>query len=336
MGLRGVAHMTSRNPDRRVPTFFQVGAAKAGTTSLWAMIEQHPAIAAPVGVKEPQYFVWADEEQEYDFRGWERIPRDYQTDWDAYLDLFEVDEATQVLGEASVQYLAHPAAPAKIAARAPEAKILIVLREPVARAWSHYTYNLMRTEESERDFMAALRAELATTRPFQASAYATLGKYSEQVGRWIDQFGRDNVMVLLSSDLRDDLEGSAREVFRFLGLDSDVHLEATNLTNPTQTNHPLTDAIFKLRTSPGPVGRVARTVHARLANSAGYRNVQRAILRGARRVASKTGAGKPQGIPDDASAFLSDYYASDIEELEKLIGRDLSGWKKRSAKGNPA
>jgi hypothetical protein len=323
--------MASLNPapdGRMLPAFFQVGAAKAGTTSLWAMIEQHPQLGTPVGVKEPQYFLWAEEEHAFDYRGWTRIPRDYQEDFDAYLDLFKVTPETRVLGEASVQYLAHPAAPAKIAARVPDAKILICLREPVARAWSHYTYNLMRTEEKQGDFMKAIEAELASTNPYYASAYVTLGLYAQQVQRWYDTFGRDNVMVVLSEDLRGDLAGKAREVFDFLGLDRDVPLTPPVADNATQGKHPLTDLIYGIRTAKGPVGSVARFLHARLANSPAYRNLQRGIVRSARSLAAKAGAGKPDGIPPEARAFLADYYAADIAELETLINRDLTAWKR--------
>lgn len=325
-----MAAMKAGDVARMIPTFFQVGAAKAGTTSLWELVEQHPQLGAPAAVKEPQYFLWGEEQQTFDYRGWKRIPQIHQEDFDAYLDLFEVTPETRMLGEASVQYLCHPAAPAKIARRAPAAKILICLRDPVERAWSHYTYNLMRTEERETDFMTAIENELASINPYYASAYVGLGDYAPHVRRWIETFGQGNVKVVLAEDMRRDLAGVARDVFDFLGLDRDVPLKAGANTNATQARHPLTDAIYGLRTSRGPIGALARSVHGRLASSPRYRGVQRALIRGARNLAAKAGAGRPDQMPDDARRFLETYYASGIAELETLIGRDLSHWKNKA------
>lgn len=325
-----MAEVNQRAGERIVPTFFQVGAAKAGTTSLWELIAQHPHIGTPTAAKEPQYFVWGEEVQTFDYRGWKRIPQAHQEDFGTYLDLFEVTPETRILGEASVQYLCHPGAPAKIAKYAPDAKILICLREPVARAWSHYTYNLMRTEEREADFMKAIEAELASTNPYYASAYVGLGDYAPHVRRWIETFGRQNVKIVLAEDMLLDPDGTAREVFAFLGLASDVALEGVKNTNATQRRHPLTDAVYGLRTSRGPFAALARFVHGKLAGSTRYRNAQRALLQGARKLAAKAGAGRPDRMPEDARRFLETYYASGIAELETLIGRDLSKWKTKA------
>jgi len=113
------------------PNFFIVGAAKAGTTSLWQYLRQHPDVFMPQTelTKEPTHFSdltppWASQ-----FR-----------DWDAYLKLFEPVQEQRAIGEASVAYLFSSDAAERIHARYPGARIIIALRHPAERAYSHYKF----------------------------------------------------------------------------------------------------------------------------------------------------------------------------------------------------
>lgn len=318
--------------DRIVPSVFLVGAAKAGTTILWDMITQHPRILGPTGVKEPQYFLWAEETHDFDYRHWSRIPRKHQEDFSAYLDLYEASSHPCLLADGSVQYLAHPSAPRKIAAKSPEAKIIICLRDPVARAWSQFTYNRMRTVEREPDFMKVIEQELATENPYYAVSYVKQGNYAAQVKRWFDQFGQENVKVLLASDLRKGLEEETRAVFDFLGVERDVPLMREPRGNQTFSKHPITDAFFGLRTASGPLGNAFRWTHATLSKVPLYRRAQLALIKATHDAAAKAGAAAPEKIPAEAETFLAKYYSRDVQVLEQLIGRDLSEWKRATGR----
>ena len=115
-----------------VPDFFIVGAPKAGTTSLYFYLEQHPEIFMSA-VKETNYFSYEATVKQnlyYNERG--------INDWEEYLKLFSEAGKKKAIGEASVSYLFYPEVAEAIKAKFPEGKIIIMLRNPVERALSHY------------------------------------------------------------------------------------------------------------------------------------------------------------------------------------------------------
>src|SRR5947207_14583321 len=109
----------------REPNFFIVGAARSGTTSLWHSLRQHPDVFMPLKQKEPHFFCDAS-------------PPWAVKDLDAYLALFTDAEERKAMGEATTGYLGSPEAAARIAARYPGARIIIMLRDPADRAHSLY------------------------------------------------------------------------------------------------------------------------------------------------------------------------------------------------------
>src|SRR5262245_16436607 len=123
------------DPSLPAPNFFIVGAAKAGTTSLHAYLSAHPQVFMPA-LKEPHYF--ADFELSPEFDNFMPVIRDQP----AYQDLFRGSQGSTAVGEASPSYLCDPAAAARIKAAIPDAKIVISLRNPVDRAYSHYLMDL--------------------------------------------------------------------------------------------------------------------------------------------------------------------------------------------------
>src|SRR5687767_12736237 len=108
----------------RVPNFFVCGAARSGTTSLWEYLRQHPDIYMPAAIehKEPSYFC--------DLYG--------MSDWNQYLALFREAGNRKRVGEASGPYLTSPESAGRLKEAAPEARIIILLRDPAERAWSLY------------------------------------------------------------------------------------------------------------------------------------------------------------------------------------------------------
>src|SRR6266849_533449 len=113
------------------PNFFLVGAAKAGTTSAYAYLSQHPQVFFP-RIKEPHFFTRVRPSGE------QRFFVEAITDRTAYLRLFRGARGFGVVGDASPSYLWHPHVAHRIRARVPDAKIAIILRDPVERAHSHY------------------------------------------------------------------------------------------------------------------------------------------------------------------------------------------------------
>ena len=199
---------------RTRPDFLVLGAQRGGTTSLYRYLAEHPAVARPLR-KEIQYFTL------YHGRG-ER--------W--YRAHFPVAGRQRRTFEATPYYLFHPLAPARAAATVPGAKLIALLRDPVARAFSHWQHNASRGLETI-GFEAALDAEPArlageserlTTDPTSRSdahrlwSYMARGQYAEQLERWLHYYPRDQLLVLRSEDLYERPAETHGRVLAFLGL----------------------------------------------------------------------------------------------------------------------
>jgi len=195
------------DPRRRGgPHFVIIGAQRAGTTSLYQHLIQHPQVHPPLR-KEVQFL------SVYWGRG---LP------W--YYRHFPVARRPeQRTCEASPYYLFHPDAPVRAAAALPNARFIALLREPVARALSHYGHNRANGVEplSIEDALAAERGRLDADRDGSAHrlfSYVARGLYAEQVTRWREAVG-DRLLVLLSDDLFRDPRQTFDRVQAFVGLD---------------------------------------------------------------------------------------------------------------------
>jgi hypothetical protein len=274
------------------PNLFVVGVVRGGTTSLWGYLEQHPEIfMSPV--KEPHFFTKA---------GQRRAPL-YASE-DAYLGLFA--EATEPLrGEASASYFADAASAEAIKAVSPDAKILVALRDPVERAYSHYWHAVSNGQET-RTFAAAVRDELAGRRPEGAEPYVRRGFYTESLRRYLSLFG-ENVRVVFLDELSRSPAQTLRGVFEFLGVEPEV---ADRLVVERRN-------AFRL-----PRGRVA----ARILRSNLFRRAGRRLTPSRSRAAVEsllfTRTERP-AMDAEVRQLLAGVYASDQEELQATLGRPL-------------
>ncbi len=312
------------------PNFFLVGAAKSGTTSLWQYLSSHPQIFMPRSVKEPHYFLWAEEDDQFNQEGLRVIKKPYHHDWQAYISLFKKANVPAI-GEASVFYLPHRTAAPKIRSRCPEARIIVSLRNPVDRAWSWYRFNRMRHVEDAVNFQDALAREKRIPNLFYTYQYLGLGRYCEQVERYIQCFGNDRVHVVLFDDLIVDPFAVCQGIFSFLGLDPMPDLSCLRVHNVTKTRHQLLDPIYRLRAHQGAIGRVARNLHGRLSGHHIYLDLKQSLLDNLDRpspVQRKNTA--HNSMPGTIRAMLIDDFADDVVRLEQLINRDLSSWRRVS------
>jgi glycosyltransferase involved in cell wall biosynthesis len=203
---------------RPLPDFLIIGTQKGGTTSLFRYMERHPRIAPAVG-KEVHYF-----DLQYD-RGIE---------W--YRSRFPVrGRSGDVAGEASPYYLFHPLVPERAARDLPEVRLIVVLRDPVARAYSHYHHEVANGRE-HLSFEAALDAEAdrvdariedlvrggGTSLNHQRYSYLARGRYVEQLEAWFAAVDRERCLILRSEDLYARPAETLTRVFGFLGLPDHV------------------------------------------------------------------------------------------------------------------
>lgn len=216
---------------RALPDFVVLGAMKAGTTSLYHAISQHPQVHGAVR-KGVHYF----DVNAARGLGWYRAHFPLRRRLEREADR---QQRRIITGEASPSYLVHPRAPAAIHATLPGARLLVVVRDPVKRAYSHYNHNLRKTAEQGRmreplpfpDALAAEEGRLAgevermladptyNSLPFTLYSYQTRGRYIEQLERYAELFPRDQILVVPSEALYRDVQRTMDRVFDFLGLD---------------------------------------------------------------------------------------------------------------------
>jgi hypothetical protein len=196
-----------------MPNFFIVGTPKAGTTSLYHYLEEHPDIyMSPI--KETNYFSYDEIKSQGLFYNEEHISSLHQ-----YQEQFEEVKDEKAVGEASVSYLYYPLVPSKIKKFNPEAKIIIVLRNPVDRGFSHYLMDkrLGFVSISYEDIVWKNSQHPQSKLYYQQ--YVSLGQYYEQVKRYLEVFDAKQVKILFYEDIVRDIQKVVRELYAFLNVD---------------------------------------------------------------------------------------------------------------------
>lgn len=209
--------MTQTSPFGRakVPNLFILGAAKSGTTTLYELLRQHPDIFL-TEVKEPTFFC----------RPFQVVANPLD-----YFDLYAKASHERYLGEASHAYMTQPEAAGLLAALFPDARFVVVLRNPADRAYSLYHHMRRRGYEYAASFERALELEetRVSSRRFQQACpqylynflYFRSGLFGEQIERYLQLFDRRQFHFLTSDQLHRDTLNAVRGILEFLGLPSD-------------------------------------------------------------------------------------------------------------------
>lgn len=204
-----------------LPTFYIVGAGKCGTSSVHMHLARHPRVFFPK-LKEPHHFSSPPPAGE--------LPSDvdYIASTEEYIRLYVPGRGFDARGDASTSYLYDERAAQRIREVSPGAKIVIMLRDPIARAHSEYLMNRDRGLEPEADFLAALTTDHARINRhwWLPQGYIGRGLYFRQVQRYFDIFGRDQVLVLLTCDLHQSPQHVLSTICRHICVDPTV-LDAT-------------------------------------------------------------------------------------------------------------
>lgn len=302
---------------RRVePTFFMVGAARAGTTSMYDYLRSHPQIYMPPSVagKEPSFFCdlvppWA---------------AGYR-DLDAYLSLFAKGRGFSAVGDGSTNYLVAPESARRIGERYPNAKILIILRDPVGRAYSLYRYICAWGFEDAPTFEKALAREadrFGNARfieewqlLYHAFLYYHSGLYSEQVARYLQVFPREQVHIILFDDMRKNLLATVQGVYRFLGVDAGFE---PDLDSRNASSFPLSvklQAFISRRWNDNPLRRRGQV-----------RRRDQTHYPTALAINQLLGIYRNERLRPETARALRQRFAPDIVKTAALIGRNLDHW----------
>ncbi|WP_414039646.1 sulfotransferase family protein [Acidithiobacillus sp. M4-SHS-6] len=290
------------------PNFYIVGAVKSGTTSLYAYLKQHPQVFLPE-MKEPHYFAQVRPAPEQDHLI-QRVSSAQE-----YQQLYRGAENFFCVGDASPSYLWCPEASERIYQVRPDARIIVILRDPVQRAYAHY---LMDHNEGVIDvpFLEALKNDW--TRPDKgwgvSQLYLELGQYAGQISRYQERFGTQNVHVCLLEDLQKNPAHLLLEITQFLGIDPQA-IHSMNL----QSVH----NAYRL-----PRGNWARF----LASHPVSRHIGEHFFPRRwgdyiwRHVFLMESSKPPMDI--EARLFLQAFYEPEIQQLEKLLGREFPELRK--------
>lgn len=215
----------------RKPDLFIVGASKSGTTTLYRFLKQHPDIFMSE-LKEPRFFCkdritesekFRRENRKNLIKKWNFYPILTEKD---YLDLFTGWENEKITGEASPQYLNSKVAAKEIRKFNPNAKIIIMLRNPVDWMYASHSQALKSGFETVSNFKKALELEeerkkgnlpkLSLLVHPMRLLYFEGAKFAEQVKRYMDVFDRKQIKMIIFDDFRKDNAKVYREVLKFL------------------------------------------------------------------------------------------------------------------------
>ncbi|UCC53450.1 MAG: sulfotransferase [Anaerolineaceae bacterium] len=310
-----------------MPTFLIIGAMKSGTTTLYRLLEQHPEIYMS-SVKEPNFFAyiggrpkraypsglrypeWIIDSSDAASRAMEmRVNAASFTTLTAYKRLWQ-DVSKAQKGEASVLYLYLPHVAKSIARIKPDMKLIVILRNPVDRAFSHFQMARRIGREPIDSFAEAMEAEQARLEqnydPFWH--YRNFGYYYQQLERYFKFFDRSQIMIILNEDLRRQSDSVYARLLHFLTV----------------------DCSFK----PGPekefgVGGVPRSqrLYEFLNQSSAIKAWSKRVLptKYHTRLYKNFVMSRPT-LSSSLRRQLTALYTDDVISLEKLIDRDLSHW----------
>lgn len=298
----------------KLPNFFIVGAAKAGTSSIFRYMEQHPDIYFP-RVKEPGYFAFAEADVNFQGPGDERLNNTVVTKLEDYLDLFGDVKSEKAIGEASVVYLHSVDAANRIKDMVPEAKIIVILRNPVDRALSSYAHKIRDGYEEVGVFMDAFslgeeRARLNWQHLWQ---YRDMSFYAEELERYFHAFPRENIAVYKYEELTNNPQKLLQNIFGFLEVD-------TSFVPEMSVRHNVS-------------GRPkSRLIHRFFRGSSFFKDYLKPLFSENMRfkirsyVMKKNVIKEKEHIGEKDIEYLKGIYSDDILKTQELIGKDLSGW----------
>jgi hypothetical protein len=299
-----------------LPDFFVIGAPKAGTTALHAALAQHPRLfMSPV--KEPKFFLCDGPPPDHGGPGDAHSYREWVWRPEEYGRLFDGAPAGTLRGESTPFYLADPAAHRRIRAAVPDARLIVILRDPVDRAYSNWAHLWADGLETIGDFLTACAEE-----PRRAAAgwapiwrYVETGLYGQQLRHLYRLFPRRQVHLIRYLSLVDEPGTTLDGVCRFLGVDDGVLTEAParNLGGYV----PPTLYTQALRTALRYGADVGSHFPPRVWRKASL-PLQWLIQR--------TPQHRPELAPDDRAKLIQ-YFDEDIAIVEEETGWDLETWR---------
>ncbi|MGY1802536.1 sulfotransferase [Blastococcus sp. SYSU D00922] len=311
---------------QRLPHFVIAGAPKAGTTALHAALATHPGLyLSPV--KEPKYYLTDGRPPP---RSGQRGPGDAHSaqEWiwrrEEYLALFDGAPAGTVRGESTPFYLYDRAAHARLVADVPDVKVVVVVRDPVDRAYSNWAHLRADGLEPEADFGAAVALEEQRIADGWAPFwhYRGLGRYGEQLRDLYRHVPRDRVFLLRYRQLVDTPRETLDRVSDFLGVPTGVaHTVAPENVKPFVADTPRYRLLSRLARGGAALGA---SVPPQV-----WRQVSRPLI-----AALHAGRAPRPALPVQVRRTVLAPLLPDIALLEELTGESFADWKGDTGRGD--
>lgn len=293
--------------------FIGIGAAKCATTWAYRCLLEHPQICGPY-IKEVNYFLtkkhplYSEEEQK---QKRQLFPKGIKS----YLGYFSHCSANSIKGEISVSYMTDPGAAELIHKNFPDVKILVFLRDPLKRAFSFYNFAKdFMLKEKNRTFEEALKNN--------PEIYIDWGMYFKHLKPYYNLFPKNNIGVFFTDDIKNNQVNFIQGVYKFLGVDRNfIPPSAKKKENiASQVRFPLlrkavdftVKVIYKLRF--GFLINLLKKIGGQKAVYYFHYKINVSAVK------------KPELNPETEKK-LRNLFKKDIENLERLIGRNLGDWR---------
>ncbi|MEQ9237518.1 sulfotransferase family protein [Coleofasciculus sp. E2-BRE-01] len=291
--------------------FMVIGAVKAGTTSVYNYLKQHPQVyMSPI--KETKFFQWDGETRRFSHPHDQIIYEKSIKTFGDYRALFESAKDEIAVGEATPSYLYNKEVPLRIYKRFPKVKLIVILRQPAERAFSHYLHTKWLGHEP-LSFSDALIQERERIQSNWGPSwhYKQQGFYAEQIKRFQALFGESQVRTYLFDDLKANPLDIIRDMYSYLGVDPDFQPDVKTKHNERFfAKNPL---IHELTNQQNPAKLLAK----RIIPAGVRKKLWQAI--------TAKNSFKPQLDPK-LRWELTQSYTPDILKLQDLIHKDLSQW----------
>jgi hypothetical protein len=309
------------------PDFFVIGVVKGGSTSLYHYLDQHPEVYLPP-IKETNHFAKADIHPE------NFLPEyalDVKLDLDAYIRqgmpeqvhiahvdsdehyfaLYSKAQAEKALGDVSNSYMVCPSSAQTIHEFDPSAKLIVILRNPISRAWSQYLMNLREAKTLEKDFITELVRDAAQDPAGWGvnHQYLELGNYGKQLERYLALFPKDQLKVVFYEAYRDHPSEVLADICRFLNIDDRFTFDFSSKKNTASL--PRSAALNKVLVKSGVIKTLKGLVPKSLRSSFAK------VLYSDKDLPS---------ISDEEKAYLTSYYKEEVQQLSKLLNIEASDY----------
>ncbi|MEA2020131.1 MAG: sulfotransferase [Patescibacteria group bacterium] len=282
--------------------FIGIGAQRSGTTWLAEKLDQHPKICISV----PKEICYFNKKRSYIHNS---MNENYKKSFNWYRKRFAHCKTNQKQGEFSTIYLFDKYAPRNIYKHFPNIKIIICLRNPINRAYSQYRVYNKYYKVEERSFEKVVRVE---------EEYRERGLYYKQLTRYLKYFNKSQMHIILFKKIKNEPDKTIKDVYQFLEVDGSFEPEGLEKrTNASKS--------VKTTSIPRLMGIFSELLISlnlswliRLLKNIGIKKFIMQFI---------TKRRKHQKIDTQTENYLKNFYQEDIENLEKLLNKDLSHWK---------